>query len=186
VLGLPGRAAAQYKTTQVKFEKAALWAEAQEAAQNAAACIDVSAGNVEQRLSRVHAAVASASPATVTRASHLIQLGEIQLETGNLWAAIATFKDAEATMEQAGYGEPPAPGTILNEMIASMVGDGGNGPELVRRAGKILKLRLLFYRLYSGLKNAHAPVDAANPGNRGVADYYTGLIKKHELLSLRK
>lgn len=186
VLELPGRAAAQYKAAQNSFEAAGLLAEAQEAADNAAACDDVAAGNVEQRLSRALAAVASAPPSTVLRASRLIQLGEIQLQTGNQWAAIATFKDAEDTMKQAGYDQPSAPGTIFGEMVASMRTDNGSGPQLVQRAGEILKLRLLFYRLYSGLKNAYAPVDTANPGNPREADHYADLIARHELQTQRK
>jgi hypothetical protein len=186
ILELPGRAATQYKVAQADFATAGLSAEAGEAAENAAACADASSGNVEQRRSRALAAVTSAPPATVLRASRLIQLGEIQLQTGNQWAAIATLRDAEATMNQAGHDQPPSAGTIFGEMLASIKGDAGNGPQLVQRAGDILKLRLLFYRLYSGLKNAYAPVDAANPGNRSEADRYAGLIAKYELQTQRK
>lgn len=186
VLDSPGRAAAKYREAQAGFERAGLWAEAREAADNAAACTDVAAGNIEERLARTRAAVASAPPGTVSRASHLIQLGEIQLQALNQWAAIATFKDAEAAMTQAGYSEPPAPGTIFNEMIASMAGGGGNGPQLVQRAGNMLKLRLLFYRLYSGLKNAYAAVDKANPGNSNEANRYAGLIAEHKLQTEQK
>ncbi|UFW45725.1 MULTISPECIES: ankyrin repeat domain-containing protein [Bradyrhizobium] len=181
VLEQPGRAAAQYKAAQAIFERAGLWAEARDAADNAAACLDVASGNVEQRQERARAAVASAPPSTVSRASHLIQLGEIQLQVRNQLAAIATFKDAEATLRQAGYKEPPAPGTIFNEIMASMMSDAGNGPQLVQRAGNILKLRLLFYRLYFGLKNAYGPVDKANLGNPSEADRYARLIVDHKL-----
>ncbi|SFH72163.1 ankyrin repeat domain-containing protein [Bradyrhizobium sp. cf659] len=186
VLELPDRAASRYKVAQANFERAGLLAEAQEAAENAAACVDVSTGNVEERLSRVRAAVASAPPSTVSRASRLIQLGEIQLQTGNQWAAVATFSDAEATLKRAGYDEPPAPGAIFTEMLVSMRGDNGSGLQLMQRAGNILKLRLLFYRLYSGLKNAYGPVDAGNPGNRGMADHYAGLIEAHKLQTQRE
>ncbi|WP_342740803.1 ankyrin repeat domain-containing protein [Bradyrhizobium sp. B117] len=181
VLEQPGRAALQYKAAQAIFERAGLWAEARDAAESAAACFDVAAGNVEQRLERARAALASAAPSTVSRASHLIQLGEIQLQTRNQWAAIAPFKDAEATLREAGYDQPPAAELILGEMIASMKSDAGNGPQLVQRAGNILKLRLLFYRLYTGLKTAYGPVDKANPGNPSEADRYARLIVDHKL-----
>ena len=181
VLEQPGRAALQYKAAQAIFERAGLWAEAREAAENAAACFDVASANVEQRQERARAAVASAAPSTVSRASHLIRLGEIQLQARNQWAAIATFKDAEATLMQAGYKEPPDPGTIFNEMMASMMSDSGNGPQLVQRAGNILKLRLLFYRLYTGLKDAYGPVDKANPGNPSKVRHYADLIANHKL-----
>lgn len=186
VLELPSRAATQYKAARANFERAGLSVEAAEAAENAAACVDVATGNVEARLSRVRAAVASTSPSTVSRASCLIQLGEIQLEIGNQSAAIATLNEAEATLKQAGYDQPPAADSILVEIMASMAGDGGNIPQLVRRAGYVLRLRLLFYRLYTGLKNAYGPVDPANRGNRSVADHYAALIENHKLLTQRK
>ncbi|MBR0783828.1 ankyrin repeat domain-containing protein [Bradyrhizobium iriomotense] len=186
VLGLPARAATQYRAAQAGFERAGLLAEAREAAENAAACVDVATGNVEQRLARARAAAASAPPSTVSKASCLIQLGEIQLQTGNQWAAIATFKDAEATLKQAGYDQPPAADAILSEMMASIAGGSGSGAQSVQRAGNILKLRLLFHRLYSGLKVAYGPVDAGNPGNPSMADHYAGLIERHQLLTRRK
>ncbi|QOG17701.1 hypothetical protein [Bradyrhizobium sp. SEMIA] len=65
--------------------------------------------------------------------------------------------------------------------MASMMSDAGNGPQLVQRAGNILKLRLLFYRLYFGLKNAYGPVDKANLGNPSEADRYARLIVDHKL-----
>jgi hypothetical protein len=71
-------------------------------------------------------------------------------------------------------------------MLASMTGDNGNGPQLMERAGDILKLRLLFSRLYSGLKNAYAPVDTGNRGNPSMADHYASLIQTHALLGKGK
>ena len=183
ILESPDRAAKQYEIAQADFLAAKNPKEAEIAATNAAICFDTASGNIEERINRARAAVNAAAADTIDSASCQIDLGEIVMNGNNQWGAVDIFKGAEKTLAKAGYREPPSGHDALAAMMKAAISGTGSVADVMRRAGETVAVRLLFYRLYTGLKNAYGPVSAENPGNPDEAARYANLIQVHQLLT---